>query len=138
MPERGSQRALSYEEQARRMSSEELQSELGKQNVALASLGVKTPISVMIYGARMYGRSYEDVRDSEGGTPATPMNCLMALVHAEDELLSLPRMEFERLASTVSRVAITTGALLEKEGSFRWPAKFTRSPQWEPKDTINE
>ncbi len=129
MAERDQFRVLTFEERVNAMSPNEINAQLSSDNVVLAELGVRTPISFMVYGACLYGSSYEERFNARGGTRPTPMNCFMALLHGEPNLKQLQTNDFEKLAGTVSRISMATEALIEKTSEEEWLRAFTQSPQ---------
>src|SRR4030067_1585926 len=99
-------KSKSIEEQLKEMSPEELWENLEKQNKQLAALGVKTPVSIIFFGASNHGFNYEDRRFPGGGVKPTPVNCLATVLHSEPKLRKKSTEEFEELMGVVSRTSM--------------------------------
>ncbi len=99
------------------------------ENEALASFGVTTSVAIIVNAASSYGDHYEDDRFIGGLPKATPLNCLMGLVHQQPRLLELPLDKFEELGGVIARISMATLAIVEKRSHFDWPRDLTESPQ---------
>lgn len=127
----------SFEEYVNAMSPQELHGQLEAENANLADLGVRMPIGWMLDKAQKYGVLYEDRRygEHEHSVKPTAMNSFMALLRYQPELRNLEQEQFEKLGKTVSRISVTTDALIEKTGGVVWQGLFAEEPQRTPKAT---
>lgn len=99
-------------------------------NKRLARLCVTEPIAEIVRAGQTHGCKYEDVHYHPGSlAKATPLNCLMALLHSQPNLRKLPTEDFEELAGVVAMVSQATEVLLERNKEFEWPRKFQKSPR---------
>jgi len=127
---------LSYEEKVATMSPKELHTELEKENIKLAELGVKMPVGWMLNKAQNYGSLYEDRRYKEGAVKPTAMNCFMSLLRYQPDLRNLRQEQFEKLGQTVSRIAVAADVFIEKTGGGLIPEPLSQSPQSMPERKI--
>jgi hypothetical protein len=118
-----------FSEQLKQLSPQELFEQIEADNLILAQLGVKIPISEIIYGATHYGIRYEFAQYPSGLVRPTPLNCFMALIHMQPDLKKLSEADFENLAGTISHVSVSVESLASKMGSIKWPDKFSVNPQ---------
>lgn len=129
---------LPFTEVLPEVPEDELLDLLRGENRSLGELGVTTPIMEILGAAQQYGTGYEDRRNDHGLVMATPLNCLMAILRAQPDLLSSGIDTVHGLAQTAARVSSLGEELLNRSRrqSIYYPEFATAPPPPQPPSVV--